>query len=371
MIFPIIRQRNVVMKKKYVLFIFIIFSFMYSKASHLCGGDMRIEQIGANQFKVFARYFSINGYNTKECRVFDNSSNTLITSIYINFDSTRTIKYKGPASDTFNIHYYSSDTLILPNNTSGYYAVVDHGFGRGLNSNLSFANQLIFYCQIPSPSVVGGNSNPKFVNYPDSMSFCVGNFVNLDFSCTDADGDSLVYSLIEPNAYTSTGWKKPFIPITWNSGYNLLNILGAGSTCSINIGTGIITARSVKLDRFIVGVKCEEYRNGVKIGETIRDVPIPSLNCTGNGASDLKEEIIGLDLSIYPNPTSGLVTIKFESELNSSTMMEIHSVNGLRVLSKELYRSINQIDISDIEKGVYFIKLINGSKIVTKRIVIS
>lgn len=81
------------------------------------------------------------------------------------------------------------------------------------------------------------------------------------------------------------------------------------------------------------------------------------------------EEFNGNQFSIYPNPTSGIISISFEeiTEMNIQvfdlTGKIVHSVN-----EKPLSTSID-LDISSFSKGIYFIKIDSGGNSVTKRII--
>ena len=118
---------------------------------------------------------------------------------------------------------------------------------------------------------------------------CVFNPKDIDFSCTDVDGDSLVYSLITPIDNMQPSGSRPFINVAWTAGHNLANILGAGTACTINPQTGIVSTRSGRLGNYVVAVKCEEYRGGVKIGEVYRDLVLASLNCIFNSKPILED----------------------------------------------------------------------------------
>lgn len=64
---------------------------------------------------------------------------------------------------------------------------------------------------------------------------------------------------------------------------------------------------------------------------------------------------------IYPNPAKSIINISSTHEFSPATIATIYSYSG-RVIKKILYRNlINGIDISNISKGNYFIKIEDGS----------
>lgn len=96
--------------------------------------------------------------------------------------------------------------------------------------------------------------------------------------------------------------------------------------------------------------------------------------CTGIGYKMgneivIKEvnEIKNVDFNIYPNPSNGNFTIDFESS-NTKYSIEIYSLLGQKVLEKQTNTSIT---ISDLQSGVYFVKMSKAGKTITKKIIIN
>ncbi len=61
------------------------------------------------------------------------------------------------------------------------------------------------------------------------------------------------------------------------------------------------------------------------------------------------------DFSIYPNPTDGIISIEINSDINK---IEIYSNLGQKLLSN---MKTNRIDISNLKKGLYYIKIIDAN----------
>ena len=71
-----------------------------------------------------------------------------------------------------------------------------------------------------------------------------------------------------------------------------------------------------------------------------------------------------LDFSIYPNPVNSIVTI---SGLNLEKA-EIYSVNG-KLIKKVSLSVLSTINVTDLEKGIYIIKVITNTKVGISRFV--
>ncbi|MDB4088138.1 T9SS type A sorting domain-containing protein [Flavobacteriales bacterium] len=296
--------------KNSILILTLLTLFSYnSQATHGVGGDTRFVQTGANNydliFKVI-RYCSGATAPTSltNVHIFDNVTEGLITSITASKDSSVNViigdACYSPPGLCIEEHYYSA-SLTLANNPNGYFALWQTCCRNNpLVNVISTGN--IWYAQIPDPALTGGNDSPKFSNYPRNGFLCIGKNKNINLSCTDVDGDSLVYSLIQPLADTSaSSGVRPFVPTSYSvGGFSLLTNLGPGSICTINSQTGILTARPTQLGLYVIAIKCEEYRNGMKIGEVVRDIQIAALSCYNINIS-----AIGSDLGIISNHSGG------------------------------------------------------------------
>ena len=70
-----------------------------------------------------------------------------------------------------------------------------------------------------------------------------------------------------------------------------------------------------------------------------------------------------LDISIYPNPTSDIVYIDGNY---TQLKVVVYDILGKQVMNKSI---TNNIDVSQLEKGVYILKLSDGAKLTTQRII--
>jgi gliding motility-associated-like protein len=108
------------------------------------------------------------------------------------------------------------------------------------------------------------NSSPVFANIPVTQ-FCVGNQFFYNQIATDADGDSLVFSLAPANGGPGT-------PLPYQPGYGPLQPIASSTPITIDPVTGTISFTPSMIQVGVIAVICEEFRNGIKIGQVKRDI---------------------------------------------------------------------------------------------------
>ncbi|MBL1280677.1 MAG: T9SS type A sorting domain-containing protein [Fluviicola sp.] len=76
------------------------------------------------------------------------------------------------------------------------------------------------------------------------------------------------------------------------------------------------------------------------------------------------------DAKVYPNPTDGDLTIELNN--NAITKVELYSISGVLVQSEQLTATKTTIDVSKLEKGVYFYKLLDNQNevVVNKQFIV-
>ncbi|MFM7301504.1 MAG: PKD domain-containing protein, partial [Crocinitomicaceae bacterium] len=212
---------------------------------------------------------------------------------------------------------YSTVVTLPP--TPGGYTVSYQRCCRGPNiSNLINPDDagLTLTTRVPgSETGFTNNSSPRFNNYPPIL-LCNNEEKIIDHSATDPDGDSLVYALITPftggssaNPAPNQALPPPYFPVQWISPFSAQSPLGPGSVTTINPQTGILTVNPNMIGLFVVGVVVKEYRNGVLVGQTIRDFLFRVFNCNITLQAILPQQE---DLATFVSYCQGL-TVQFEN----------------------------------------------------------
>jgi gliding motility-associated-like protein len=278
-----------------------------ARATHIVGGEMElVHNTGESYTLILNLYF--DAYNGSPsaldadltASIFDKSNNNRMMNVVLPLVSNTFVNYTNPACakptlSTRKLVY--SKGITLPANmyagAQGYYVAVERCCRNNSISNIvnpADAAQT-FYLEFPAVVRRGQpfyDSTPRI--FPPLADYaCRGELFYYDFGGVDADGDSLVYSLVTPlnghatgNVPKPTALAAPYSPVTWNSGLSTLNQIAGAPTLQINRATGRLTVRPTDQGLFVFGVSCSEYRRGEKIGEARRDFQLMVLNCPTN-----------------------------------------------------------------------------------------
>ncbi|MBI2968426.1 MAG: PKD domain-containing protein [Bacteroidetes bacterium] len=118
------------------------------------------------------------------------------------------------------------------------------------------------------------NNSPSFDTFPPVF-ICLGDSLILDQSATDADGDSLVYSLATP--YDDYGATLPPPLIPWEPGYSESNQING--TLTIDSQTGELIVFPSASGQYLICLSVKEYRDGLLLSENKRDFQFNVVVC--------------------------------------------------------------------------------------------
>lgn len=303
----------------------LLLSSFATQASHIVGGELALVHIQGKQYRyrveMILYYDVLNGDTGGDSfatvRIFSKRNNLAITDIDLypegqliplpnggSYALGTKVEYFQPACSDGSIEtnrvFYKSVEFELPpsvyNDPLGYYMVYERccrnysidnivsdqpsRIGNVLQNYESVAGQ-IFYLEFP-PVIKDGqefiNSSP--ILFPPLSDYaCPNRRYFVDFAGTDADGDSLVYSLVTPlnskerNFALPPGTNPgPYDSIIWKPGFSRANIMNGNPDLQIS-SDGLLTVTPTinSIGLIVFAVRCVEYRNGIKIGEVRRD----------------------------------------------------------------------------------------------------
>lgn len=87
---------------------------------------------------------------------------------------------------------------------------------------------------------------------------------------------------------------------------------------------------------------------------------------------DVKEIALINNIHLFPNPSTGLLNINIDSNLNKSIAFQILDQNGKLVYNIEQIENLNQtLDLTHLQNGLYWCKFIVEDRVFIKRIVMA
>ncbi len=351
--------------KNIILFFSFFLLTINSHATHIVGGELFMHDLGGYNYNIGLNLYFDDIHGEKSILLNENrivvniyrkSDNLLMDIFEIGEINNYIISYNNPACARGNdlrtrLIIYSGNFYLDPNrytSTQGYYIVWQRCCRNGGISNLQYPGGQgnTFYLEFPAVISNGNkinNSSPNFSEIKGDYA-CINQLFNFDFSATDANGDELRYYLItpfqggdtdNPGGVTTSGTlininqPLPYPLINWAPGYDLNAIIPASSSSQqmkIDLHTGMISFTANQLGLFVFTVKCEEWRNGFKIGEVHRDFQIEVLDCQIN------------------NPPSGLIKDNSNTKVinNGLIHVKVKDSRCFNIVLKDNFTNTNQ-----------------------------
>lgn len=187
------------------------------------------------------------------------------------------------------------------------------------------------------------NSNPDLEPLP--LSLCDGQSSTFFVGGIDPEGDSLLYLL-------APAMDDPMVPVQYAAGFNFFNPMGPGWNVSLDSQTGILSVSPNPggIVTAVIKLVIEEYRNGVLVGKTERDLGITVQQCSantppvGNGISNLNGGVLAspnvidfclgatVDFTISfsdPDPSQALTATHSISQALPGASVSINGTNPL------------------------------------------
>ena len=302
-----------------ILLILALMAPLAASATHIVGGELDLQHKAGTSYTLSLNlYFdAINGSPGAldpqlTASIFAKGTNQRITNVVLTLASNTFVNYTSPACAVGSLStrklVYARDIILDPatyNNTAGYYVAVERCCRNVTISNIvgpAGAAQA-FYLEFPAVVRNGAaflDSTPRI--FPPLGDYaCRGELFYYDFGGQDPDRDSLAYDMVTPlNGFTnstlpsvSQAGSAPYPLIRWNAGLSTTNQIPGSPALGINARTGRLTVRPTNLGLYVFGVRCSEYRRGVKIGETRRDFQLFVLNCPTNATPRLQVRATG------------------------------------------------------------------------------
>lgn len=258
----------------------------HTQASHAVGADLTYICTGPNQYEVSLSFY-------RDCDGVSAPVSALVNigSISCGFDTTITLtgSPNNPQIVPSICQQQATNTTCQNGNLPGIEEYIYSGnitlgceatdwtvsysicCRNAAITNLQDPDNESLYVEATLDNTNGKcNNSAQFTIEPVPF-ICVGDTFFYNHGVVDFDGDSLVFSLINPLTASNT-------PINYVGGYSPTNPMTTGAPFSFNTATGQMIVNATSTQQAVVTVLVEEYRNGVLIGTAMRDIQIVSIN---------------------------------------------------------------------------------------------
>jgi len=328
--------------KKWFLILLVSVCFSTAHASHISGGEMYYTYLGKSPTNTNKLRYAITLLLFKDTTVtgptvatlssnynisiYRGDNNTLVGNYVMSrksYDFMKLSTYDKCLSSFPRVEFAVSAYEVvvdLDPNASGYFA--SHSQCCRVSGVLNMNSNSVgisYWVKIPgsdSNPFAPDNSSATFLK-KDTILVCVSSPLQLDFSAVDPDKDSLVYSFAPgyigagppPNQLPIQSDTPPFATVSYFGGFSFNRPFGNTST-QINAKTGLVTGIAPAITGiYLLAVRVEEYRKGVKISEHQKEFQVKVENCSIT-AAEVKPQYISCN---------GF-TLKFENESTSPSV---------------------------------------------------
>ncbi len=73
-------------------------------------------------------------------------------------------------------------------------------------------------------------------------------------------------------------------------------------------------------------------------------------------------DLVGTDLKVYPNPATSMVYIQISDSMETPLELGVYNTMGQKLMSFRMNQHLQQVNVSSLGKGVYYIKSENGKQ---------
>lgn len=283
-----------------------------SCATHILGGEMFYDKLEGDEYRIILKIYRDCGPGNTEGTGFDAQAQLMVYDGLGLFQFSRLVPLPPNAEQSIDVDLGNpclavpaaycatwaqySTVMELPPNASGYVISYQRCCRTPVMSNLPSGMPQGLTCTVQIPAApFSANSSPRFLEYPPVV-LCVGQDMTFDHSAHDPDGDQLVYDLFTPFAGGSQSETMPqappppYDPIVWGNGYSAGSPMDGAPGVTLDAATGQFSVHPTVLGSFTVGVRVREFRNGVQLSESIRDVRLDVVACEANIVSSIQDQ---------------------------------------------------------------------------------
>ncbi len=363
-------------------------------ASHIVGTDLYYKHINLDTYRVTVVLYgdcgpasagAFAGLPTSAPRVCIYDGSVSIGSVVLSPDTGSNVEITplcpgdtsqctNPSSIVPGVKRFRYSALYVLPHTSATWRFVYQGNNGGSGSagraaaitNISMAGSSMIELESKLDNTVFNNSSANLTVSQQTF-FCNLQHDEYNPGIVDPDGDSVVVSLVAvKNGSASTGCAvsggaPTYTGSAWTgmpiSATKPLQVLV--DSFSIDSSSGKLVFHPNALQRAVILYNMSEYRSGVLVGTSQREMTVLVLDCTTTFpcmlTSSLETSVDNIKTAdIYPNPANDLLTIKTYGQYNT---IEITNTFGQTQVHKSINENDILLNINNLSSGIYYITL--------------
>ncbi len=318
------KKMNKLIIKRYIFFLFVNCFLLFASAQIYKGGNIYIGKTLGNTYTVVV-LVAIDWpivINKPYLKINWGDGSPLDSISYAGSNCTlhgaSTLRYVGT-------HTFGPAGLFITE-------VIESFFVANISNIPNSSTQKLYLrCELNTNSYAQPSSSPYPLYCLTDSSCCYNP------SVVDSDGDSLSFSLVIPPMIT--GYALPPASIDPMSGVMVFTTYVPG-----------LTSASIKIDEWRKNLSNVYVKIGATYQELLFKMPM------NVGIKELKE----LDKTkVFPNPASNYLSILSEQNLFEGSEIEILDMLGQKVMKINFS---NTIDVSNLSKGMYYLKIQNNAE---------
>lgn len=225
----------------------------------------------------------------------DEVNNTKCTNINNPIPGIKRYVYKGEftVTGTSAKWHFAFEGYVTAGSSAGRTPIIT-------NANV-LAGSSLMYLKATLNNVNGSNSSCTFTSPPTPF-FCVNKFQTYNLGAVDPDNDSLHFALVDAQQLTAPNAPPP-VNITYYAPYTATAPLPtATGNFSFNTNNGQMNFTPNLVLNSVVVNRVEEYRNGIMVGSSMREMTFVILNnCNNNLPFDTLANPVNASLIIDNN----------------------------------------------------------------------
>ncbi|RYZ24757.1 MAG: hypothetical protein EOP49_45545, partial [Sphingobacteriales bacterium] len=307
--------------------IFTLITFLFSitvfqaRASHLLGGEIGYELVStvgnAQTYRVTLSLFSDCGSTSAALPALIGANpivslynnNSLVQSLNLTYqanisdieitpvcpdeaNNTKCINISNPIPG-IKRYVYKGDFVITSTSANWHFSFegyVTAGSSAGRTPLINTADVLggssLMYLKATLNNVLSGNSSCTFTSPPTPF-FCLNKFQTYNLGAVDPDVDSLHFALVDAQQLTAPNSPPPTNIVYYTPYTATAPLPTAAGNFNFSGNTGQMNFTPNLVRNCVVVNRVEEYRNGIMVGSSMREMTFVILNnCNNNLPAD-------------------------------------------------------------------------------------